>query len=115
MSVIERVGPLAELPEGQPLRVEIGDRAVSVVRIGDDVELDLHNTRASYPGSYWLGLEDNQEQARKIQATSNWVVAWCPAELFPDGIEPLHLSATLVPPCKAVHVTIVYGLALFSD
>ena len=37
MSVIERVGPLADLPEGQPLRVEIGDRAVSVVRIGDDV------------------------------------------------------------------------------
>ena len=37
MSVIERVGPLADLPEGKPLRVEIGDRAVSVVRIGDDV------------------------------------------------------------------------------
>ena len=37
MSVIERVGALADLPEGKPLRVEIGDRAVSVVRIGDDV------------------------------------------------------------------------------
>jgi 3-phenylpropionate/trans-cinnamate dioxygenase ferredoxin subunit len=37
MNVIERVGPLADLPEGKPRRVEIGDRAVSVVRIGDDV------------------------------------------------------------------------------
>jgi 3-phenylpropionate/trans-cinnamate dioxygenase ferredoxin component len=38
MSTVERVGPLADLPEGTPLRVEIGgDRAVSVVRIGDDV------------------------------------------------------------------------------
>jgi 3-phenylpropionate/trans-cinnamate dioxygenase ferredoxin subunit len=37
MSTIERVGPVADLPEGTPLRVEIGERAVSVVRIGDDV------------------------------------------------------------------------------
>ena len=37
MSVIERVGPLADLPEGKALRVEIGDHVVVVVRIGDDV------------------------------------------------------------------------------
>ena len=37
MSVIERVGALADLPEGKALRVEIGDRAIALVRIGDDV------------------------------------------------------------------------------
>ncbi len=37
VSVVERVGPLADLPEGKALRVEVGDRAVVVVRIGDDV------------------------------------------------------------------------------
>ena len=31
------VGSLADLPEGTALRVEIGDHAVAVVRIGDDV------------------------------------------------------------------------------
>ena len=108
--------------EGAPRRIAVGalvrnlspDMSLTV-RIGDDVELDLHNTRASYPGSYWLGLEDDQEQSRKIRATSNWVVAWCPAELVPNGLENLHVSTRLVPPCKAVHVAIVYGLALFSE
>ena len=37
MNVIERVGPLADLPEGKALRVEIGEVAVALVRIGDDV------------------------------------------------------------------------------
>ena len=37
MSSIERVGALVDLPEGKPLRVEIGARAVAVVRIGDEV------------------------------------------------------------------------------
>ena len=37
MTVVERVGALADLPEGKALRVEIGDRAVAIVRIGDDV------------------------------------------------------------------------------
>ncbi|MEQ1788276.1 MAG: non-heme iron oxygenase ferredoxin subunit [Acidimicrobiales bacterium] len=37
MSVVERVGPLADLPEGKARRVEIGGRAVALVRIGDDV------------------------------------------------------------------------------
>jgi 3-phenylpropionate/trans-cinnamate dioxygenase ferredoxin subunit len=37
MSVVERVGPLADLPEGKALRVEIGEVAVALVRIGDDV------------------------------------------------------------------------------
>ena len=37
MTVVERIGPLADLPDGKALRVEIGDRVVSVVRIGDDV------------------------------------------------------------------------------
>lgn len=37
MSVVERVGPLADLPEGTARRVEIGGRAVALVRIGDDV------------------------------------------------------------------------------
>jgi 3-phenylpropionate/trans-cinnamate dioxygenase ferredoxin subunit len=31
------VGSLDDLPDGKALRVEIGDRAVVVVRIGDDV------------------------------------------------------------------------------
>ena len=37
MTRVERVGPLAALPDGRAMRVEIGDRAVAVVRIGDDV------------------------------------------------------------------------------
>jgi 3-phenylpropionate/trans-cinnamate dioxygenase ferredoxin subunit len=37
VSIVERVGALADLPEGKPLRVEIGGRAVALVRIGDDV------------------------------------------------------------------------------
>jgi 3-phenylpropionate/trans-cinnamate dioxygenase ferredoxin subunit len=37
MSTIERVGALADLSEGKPHRVEIGDHVVTVVRIGDDV------------------------------------------------------------------------------
>ena len=37
MRVIERVGPIEDLPDGKTLRVEIGDRAVVIVRIGDDV------------------------------------------------------------------------------
>jgi 3-phenylpropionate/trans-cinnamate dioxygenase ferredoxin component len=37
MTVIERIGALADLPDGTARRVEIGDRAVAVVRIGDDV------------------------------------------------------------------------------
>ena len=37
MTVVERVGALADLPEGKATRVEIGDRAVAIVRIGDDV------------------------------------------------------------------------------
>jgi 3-phenylpropionate/trans-cinnamate dioxygenase ferredoxin subunit len=37
VTVIERVGALADLPEGTAKRVEIGDRAVAIVRIGDDV------------------------------------------------------------------------------
>ena len=37
MSVVERIGPLADLPEGKALRVELGEHVVSVVRIGDDV------------------------------------------------------------------------------
>lgn len=37
MTTIERVGALADLPEGKPHRVEIGDHVVTVVRIGDDV------------------------------------------------------------------------------
>jgi len=37
MSVVERIGLLADLPEGKALRVEVGERAVTVVRIGDDV------------------------------------------------------------------------------
>jgi 3-phenylpropionate/trans-cinnamate dioxygenase ferredoxin subunit len=37
VSTVVRVGPLADLPEGKALRVEVGDRAVAVVRIADDV------------------------------------------------------------------------------
>jgi 3-phenylpropionate/trans-cinnamate dioxygenase ferredoxin subunit len=37
MSVVERIGPLADLPDGKARRVEIGDHVVTVVRIGDDV------------------------------------------------------------------------------
>lgn len=37
MTLSERVGALDDLPEGQALRVEIGDRAIALVRIGDDV------------------------------------------------------------------------------
>ena len=37
MTVIERIGALADLPDGTARRVEIGDHVVSVVRIGDDV------------------------------------------------------------------------------
>ena len=37
MSVIERIGALADLPDGTARRVEVGDHAVAVVRIGDDV------------------------------------------------------------------------------
>ena len=37
MTVIERIGALADLPDGTARRVEIGDRAVAIVRIGDDV------------------------------------------------------------------------------
>jgi 3-phenylpropionate/trans-cinnamate dioxygenase ferredoxin component len=37
MTTVVRVGPLADLPEGKALRVEIGDRAVALVRIDDDV------------------------------------------------------------------------------
>jgi len=37
MTVVERIGALADLPDGTARRVEIGDHAVAVVRIGDDV------------------------------------------------------------------------------
>ena len=37
MRVIERLGPLADLPEGTARRVELADHVVCVVRIGDDV------------------------------------------------------------------------------
>ena len=37
MTVVERIGALADLPEGTARRVEIGGHAVAVVRIGDDV------------------------------------------------------------------------------
>ncbi len=37
MTVVERIGALADLPEGTARRVEIGEHAVAVVRIGDDV------------------------------------------------------------------------------
>jgi 3-phenylpropionate/trans-cinnamate dioxygenase ferredoxin subunit len=37
MSLVERVGSLADLPEGKALRVEIGGHAIVLVRIGDDV------------------------------------------------------------------------------
>jgi 3-phenylpropionate/trans-cinnamate dioxygenase ferredoxin subunit len=37
MTVIERIGPLEDLPEGKAKRVEIGDHVLTVVRIGDDV------------------------------------------------------------------------------
>ena len=32
-----RVGSLSDLAEAEPLRVVVGDRALSIVRIGDDV------------------------------------------------------------------------------
>ena len=37
MSEVLCVGPLDALPDGKAIRVEIGDRAVAVVRIGNDV------------------------------------------------------------------------------
>jgi 3-phenylpropionate/trans-cinnamate dioxygenase ferredoxin subunit len=37
VTVVERIGPLDELSEGTPRRVELGDHVVSLVRIGDDV------------------------------------------------------------------------------
>ncbi len=37
MTVVERIGALADLPDGTARRVEIGDHAVAIVRIGDDV------------------------------------------------------------------------------
>jgi 3-phenylpropionate/trans-cinnamate dioxygenase ferredoxin subunit len=37
MTTVIHVGPLADLPEGKALRVELGDRAVAVVRIDDEV------------------------------------------------------------------------------
>ncbi len=37
MTVVERIGALADLPDGTARRVEIGDHVVAVVRIGDDV------------------------------------------------------------------------------
>ncbi len=37
MTVVERIGPLADLPDGTARRVEVGDHVVAVVRIGDDV------------------------------------------------------------------------------
>jgi len=37
VTVVERIGALADLPEGTARRVEIGGHAVAVVRIGDDV------------------------------------------------------------------------------
>jgi len=37
MSLVERVGALADLPEGKAMRVEVGEHVVAVVRIGDDV------------------------------------------------------------------------------
>lgn len=90
------------------------------IEIGNDVELDLHNTRASYPGSFWLGLDEETASpkaasSKKVQERSKWIVAWCPAELFPNGLERLRVHSRLLPPCQAVHVSIVYGLALFSD
>lgn len=37
MTVIERLGPLADLADGAARRVVIGDRAIAIVRIGEDV------------------------------------------------------------------------------
>jgi 3-phenylpropionate/trans-cinnamate dioxygenase ferredoxin subunit len=37
VTVIERIGPLADLPEGTARRIDVGGRAVALVRIGDDV------------------------------------------------------------------------------
>ncbi len=37
MTAVERIGALADLPDGTARRVVIGDHAVAVVRIGDDV------------------------------------------------------------------------------
>ena len=37
MSTVVRVGPLAGLADGKAMRIEVGDRAVVVVRIDDDV------------------------------------------------------------------------------
>lgn len=35
--IIERIGPLVDLPDGTARRVEVGEHALAVVRIGDDV------------------------------------------------------------------------------
>ena len=37
MTVVERIGPLVDLPDGTARRVEVGEHALAVVRIGDDV------------------------------------------------------------------------------
>jgi len=37
MTTVVQVGPLADLADGKAMRVEVGDRAVVVVRIDDDV------------------------------------------------------------------------------
>lgn len=35
--IVERIGPLVDLPDGTARRVEVGEHALAVVRIGDDV------------------------------------------------------------------------------
>ena len=37
MTMVERIGPLEDLPEGKAKRVEIGSHVLTVVRLGDDV------------------------------------------------------------------------------
>ena len=35
--IVERIGPLVDLPDGTARRVEVGEHCLAVVRIGDDV------------------------------------------------------------------------------
>ena len=37
MTTVERIGPLADLPDGTARQVLIGEHRIAVVRIGDDV------------------------------------------------------------------------------
>jgi 3-phenylpropionate/trans-cinnamate dioxygenase ferredoxin component len=37
VSTVHRIGPLEDLPDGKARQVEIGERVVAVVRLGDDV------------------------------------------------------------------------------